>query len=721
MKNYYILLILSVFLQKISAQDLTLDNLMSAPHLTNLTISPKSDILVWVENTRGVRNVMVAKFWEKGASNGASSDPHSLTNWTVEDGQDITNLEWSKDERYVFFVKGNAPQVRGSQSHNPAHVAEGTAQTLYQLEIATKKLLKIGNGTTPSVSGDTLVFRRGGQLFIRKVSDTLAMPKQLCFVRNGASSVRFSPDGRQFAFVSARGEHAFVGVFDFKKNDYTFISPSTDSDSEPVWSPDGTKIAFLRIFSPIEPDVDFFPIKESAGWSIIVHDLKNNKTTTAFNADKGTGSAYWQHTGKQQLMWTATNKIVFCWEKTGWQQLYAVEPTGGKAVALTHGAFEVDEVLLSRDKTHVIYTSNESIPDIRYDNTDKKCIWLVDTKGNKPYQIYNSVNAWSINPSSVHDPKKEHYQQTLNFLSSGEKQPSFITKIFTEIDTVTYESKGIIAAFSDNSSDFPSEKLVKPQSVTITAKDGQQFNCQVFHPKNVPKDKTLSAVIFVHGGSRRQMLLGYHSGWYYTNAYHLSQYFASQGYVAMSINYRSGIGYGLNFREATNYGASGNSEFQDLEAAGEWLKRDSSVSAAKIGVWGGSYGGYMTAMALARRSDLFAAGVDIHGVHNWNTEIPTFMPEYDSLRFPKHAQIAYKASPVYYIDGWKSPVLLAHGDDDQNVPFSESENIVRLLRRQGVDFEQVIVPDEVHGFLMYQSWMKIYSATVDFFNRKLKK
>jgi dipeptidyl aminopeptidase/acylaminoacyl peptidase len=711
MKNFYFFLIFSLFLQKISAQDVTLDNLMSAPHLTNLTISPKSDILVWVENTRGVRNVMVAKPAETGKPSKESYDPKPLTNWTVEDGQDISNLEWSKDERYVFFVKGNAPQVRGTQPHNPAHVAEGTTPTLYQLEISTKELLKIGNGTTPSVFGDTLVFRRGGQIFIRKVSDTSATPKQLCFVRNGASSLRFSPDGTQLAFVSARGEHAFIGIFDFKKNDYTFISPSTDSDSEPIWSPDGTKIAFLRIFTPIEPDVDFFPIKESAGWSIIVHDLKTNKTTTAFTADKGMGSAYWQHTGKQQLMWTATNKIVFCWEKTGWQQLYTVAPTGGQAVALTKGAFEVDEVLLSKDGKDVIYTSNEG-------DIDRKHIWEVGTEGskNQPYQItYNTKNdssaQWGVNVSSIS-------KNSFFFLSSSGRYPSMVvnrTLQETKDQSPTVTQR---ITFPNN---FPADKLVEPQSVILTAKDGQKFNCQVFYPKNVRKDKTHPAVIFVHGGSRRQMLLGYHSGWYYSNAYHLSQYFASQGYVAMSINYRSGIGYGLNFREATNYGASGNSEFQDLEAAGEWLKTHPSVSASKIGVWGGSYGGYMTAMALARRSDLFAAGVDIHGVHNWNTEIPTFMPEYDSLRFPKHAQIAYKSSPVYYIDGWKSPVLLAHGDDDQNVPFSESENIARLLRRQGVDFEQVIVPDEVHGFLMYQSWRGIYDATVDFFNRKLKK
>jgi dipeptidyl aminopeptidase/acylaminoacyl peptidase len=96
---------------------------------------------------------------------------------------------------------------------------------------------------------------------------------------------------------------------------------------------------------------------------------------------------------------------------------------------------------------------------------------------------------------------------------------------------------------------------------------------------------------------------------------------ASQGYVVLSINYRSGIGYGLNFREAVNYGASGASEFNDVEGAGLYLRTRADVDPARIGLWGGSYGGYLTALGLARASNLFAAGVDFHGVHDWSTRI----------------------------------------------------------------------------------------------------
>ena len=113
------------------------------------------------------------------------------------------------------------------------------------------------------------------------------------------------------------------------------------------------------------------------------------------------------------------------------------------------------------------------------------------------------------------------------------------------------------------------------------------------------------------------MLLGWHYMYYYSNTYGMNQYLASKGYVVLSVNYRSGIGYGLNFREALNYGASGGSEYNDVMGAGLYMAARADVDPKRIGVWGGSYGGYLTAMALSRSSDLFAAGVDLHGVHDW--------------------------------------------------------------------------------------------------------
>jgi dipeptidyl aminopeptidase/acylaminoacyl peptidase len=269
--------------------------------------------------------------------------------------------------------------------------------------------------------------------------------------------------------------------------------------------------------------------------------------------------------------------------------------------------------------------------------------------------------------------------------------------------------------------DFPSGQLVTPQPVTISAADGLRIHGQLFLPRNLSAGERRPAAIFFHGGSRRQMLLGWHYMYYYNNAYAMNQYLASQGFIVLSVNYRSGIGYGLEFREARNYGAGGASEFNDVVGAGLYLRSRPDVDPARIGLWGGSYGGYLTALGLARASDLFAAGVDFHGVHDWNVVIRNFVPLYDAQKQQEAARVAFESSPMAAVRQWRSPVLLIHGDDDRNVPFSETVTLVEALRKQGVEFEQLIFPDEVHDFLEHSRWLEAYHAAADFLRRHLMK
>ena len=154
--------------------------------------------------------------------------------------------------------------------------------------------------------------------------------------------------------------------------------------------------------------------------------------------------------------------------------------------------------------------------------------------------------------------------------------------------------------------------------------------------------------------------------------------------------------------------------------AGLYLQSRPDVDPARIGLWGGSYGGYLTALGLARASNLFAAGVDIHGVHDWNVVMRNFDPAYNALAHPESAKLAFESSPLASLKTWKSPVLLIHGDDDRNVPFSETVSIAAALRKQGVEMEQLIFPDEIHGFLRHSRWLEVFRAAGDFLDRRLK-
>jgi dipeptidyl aminopeptidase/acylaminoacyl peptidase len=291
--------------------------------------------------------------------------------------------------------------------------------------------------------------------------------------------------------------------------------------------------------------------------------------------------------------------------------------------------------------------------------------------------------------------------------------------------------------------DFPATQLVTPKQVIFKAANGWEIHGQLFEPKtdpsvdagdspakNPPQPRAGSrsirhvhtgprpALIFIHGGSIRQMMLGFHYMDYYHNAYAMNQYLASRGYVVLSVNYRTGIMYGRHFRETTDGGPRGGGEYKDIVAAGKYLQTLPNVDPKRIGLWGGSYGGYLTAMGLAHDSDLFAAGVDMHGVHDWSAfkeEIPADAPDHDAA-----VKLAFQSSPNSAIATWRSPVLLIQGDDDRNVDFSQTVDVLQRLRAQKVHVEELIFPDEIHGFLMWKSWIAAYGATEDFFARELK-
>jgi dipeptidyl aminopeptidase/acylaminoacyl peptidase len=194
--------------------------------------------------------------------------------------------------------------------------------------------------------------------------------------------------------------------------------------------------------------------------------------------------------------------------------------------------------------------------------------------------------------------------------------------------------------------------------------------------------------------------------------------------VVLSVNYRLGIGYGRDFQQAENAGSEGASEYQDVKAAAEWLRSQPFVDPARVGIYGGSYGGFLTAMALARNSDLFAAGVDIHGVHDWTTERARGILNRDRYEeapdVAKALETAWTSSPVSYMKTWKSPVFLIHGDDDRNVRFNQTVDLARRLTAQGVPFEELVIPDDTHHFMRHANWVRVDAATANYFERQFK-
>lgn len=669
----------------------TLERVMSAPFPEELLAAPSGGAVAWVFNTAGARNIWVA------APPDYQGKP--VTRYAEDDGQEIAELRWTPDARAIVYVRGGGANDRGEYP-NPESVVAGVEQAVWIVPVTggAPGGRRVGEGHGPAVSpnGERVAFVRHGQVWWASLRDTTAA-EQLIRARGRAGSLRWSPDGTKLAFVSDRGDHAFIAVYDLGAKSLRFLDPSVDRDAEPTWSPDAGRIAFIRTPAGVG-GLPFSPRRRAEPWSIRVADVARGAGRQVWIADTGRGSAFRGIVADDQLLWGAGDRIVFPWEKDGWTHLYAVPLSGGAAAPLTPGAFEVEHVTATPDRGTIVFSSNQ-------DDIDRRHVWRVSVTGGRPAAVTSGTGIeWS--PAVTSDGRGI---AVLRADARRPPRPALLAGSGPGRDL----APGVIPQ------DFPEPLLVNPQPVLFSAADGMTIPGQLFLPKGLTPGERRPAVIFFHGGSRRQMLLGWHYLYYYRNAYALNQYLASRGYVVLSVNYRSGIGYGMEFREALHYGAQGASEFQDVQGAGVYLRGRPDVDPKRLGLWGGSYGGFLTAMGLARASDLFAAGVDVHGVHDWNVEIQNWIPTYDPAKQTEAAKLAFESSPIAYVDDWRSPVLLIHGDDDRNVQFGQSVQLAAALRQRRVQVEQLVFPDDVHDFLTHAHWLAAYRAAAEFFDGRL--
>jgi len=689
----------------------TLEQIKSNPFPNELNAASRANRIVWAFNERGLRNIWVA--------DGPDFKARQLTRYGQDDGQELTSVQLSSDGKFVIYVRGgdHGSNFDDQLPVNPLAMPVPTRVQLWSIAFEGGEPKSLGEGDEPVISprGDQVAFEKGGQLWVVPV-DGSAPARQLFTARGNNGDPHWSPSGEHIAFVSARGDHSFVGVYKGPDVPILYVSPSTNRDDTPRWSTDGTKLVFVRRPGAGGAPQNVLEQRPSA-WALFTANSATGDARELWKSPSTLRGSVPSTQGGVNLHWAAKGRIVFMSYMDGWPHLYSIAEQGGEPLLLTPGKYMAEYVRLSPDGTFLVFAGNAgSTPD----DIDRRHVVMVPVDRAEP-KVLTPGTGLEWTPVVLGDLK------TIAYLGATAQRPPLPV-----VAALGGGAARVIAA-DRVPADYPAAQLVTPKAVTYRASDGVEVHAQLFDAgagRGPQSAGRRPAIVYVHGGPPRQMLLGWHYSDYYANSYAMNQYLASRGYLVISVNYRLGIGYGYEFHRPPNAGAQGASEYLDVKAAAEYLKTLPQVDASRIGIYGGSYGGFLTALALGRNSDLFAAGVDIHGVHDFTAGGSGAGATLQSAlggagRFEptdrdRALEVAWASSPVSSVASWTSPVLLIHADDDRNVRFSQTVDLVRRLSAKGVDYEELVVVDDTHHWMRFANQLRVDIATAGYFDRKLK-
>jgi dipeptidyl aminopeptidase/acylaminoacyl peptidase len=568
-----------------------------------------------------------------------------------------------------------------------------------------------------------------GRYNIWLVPSQSGWPTQLTVSNQRQINITWSPKGRWIAYNSDYDGNEQWDLFMVSTTNGQVVNLTNSpevSEEGGAWSPDGEKLAYS-----VKP-------KQSPNYEIDVMEIENKKVTHLTSntpAQLSNVNPIWSKDGKWIVytQQTATGKDA---------NVLIISASGGRATNLTahQGEQDFSATDISPDGKTIFLTSNAQngyknagLLDIAarkitwltndkwevksgsFSPNGKRLTWTTNIDGNQAIHVYDVASkqaralpiAAGINWLPGTETTFSHDSARLLYIHEGPNAPNDLWTYDFAADKQNRITNSLVGGLRG-------EDMVEPFLVHYPSKDGKwQISAFVYVPYNAEKNGKNAAIVWIHGGPDAQSDNSYNRG---------IQYLVNQGYFIIAPNYRGSSGYGKEFEDANRFDMGGG-DLEDVISAAEWIKKSGFIDPKKVVAMGGSYGGYLTMMAVTKAPDLWAAGVPIVPFVNWFTEIENEDPllrQYDLANTGdpiKDKARLQERSPINFVDQIKAPLLLLAGGNDPRCPKTEAEQVASAIKKRNGVAELKVYENEGHGFAKVENQIDSFTRVAEFLKK----